>query len=86
MNFTKTGGEKMAETKDIIIAIVGYILGFISPIIGIIAGIIIYFTQKENPFLKKQGLYIIVFAIIVWIISIILITQGLYPSFSLFSK
>ena len=70
----------MAETKEIIIALVGYILGFLSPIVGIIAGIIIFFTQRENPFLKKQAKFIIVFALIIWAITIICITQGLYPS------
>ncbi len=67
----------MAETKELIIAIVGYIIAFLSPILGIIAGVIIYFTQKENPFLNKHGKYIIIFAILVWIIGLILMFTGI---------
>ena len=67
----------MAETKELIIAIVGYIIEFLSPILGIIAGVIIYFTQKENPFLNKHGKYIIIFAILVWIIGLILMFTGI---------
>ncbi len=70
----------MAETKELIIAIVGYIIAFVSPILGVIAGVIIYFTQKENPFLNKHGKYIIIFAIIIWIISIILMFTNTMPS------
>ena len=67
----------MAETKELIIAIVGFIIAFLSPILGIIAGVIIYFTQKENPFLNKHGKYIIIFAILVWIIGLILMFTGI---------
>ena len=67
----------MAETKELIIAIVGYIIAFLSPILGIIAGVIIYFTQKENPFLNKHVKYIIIFAILVWIIGLILMFTGI---------
>ncbi|PWB87299.1 DUF4870 domain-containing protein [Methanobrevibacter thaueri] len=70
----------MAETKEWIIAIVGYILALISPLLGVIAGAIIYFTQKENPFLSKHGKYIIIVAVAVWIIGIILVLGGIVPS------
>ena len=70
----------MAETKEWIIAIVGYILALISPLLGVIAGAIIYFTQKENPFLSKHGKYIIIVAVAVWIIGIILVFGGIVPS------
>ena len=70
----------MAETKELIIAIVGYILALISPILGLIAGAIIYFTQKENPLLSKHGKYIIIVAVAVWIIGIILVFGGIVPS------
>lgn len=66
----------MAETKELIIAIIGYILAIVSPLLGIIAGAIIYFTQKENPFFNKHGKYIIIVAIAVWIIGIILVFGG----------
>lgn len=70
----------MAETKELIIAIIGYILAIVSPLLGIIAGAIIYFTQKENPFFSKHGKYIIIVAIIAWIIGIILVLGGFIPS------
>jgi len=70
----------MAETKELIIAIVGYVIAVISPILGLIAGAVIFFTQKENPFLNKHGKYIMVFAVIIWIISIILVMSGALPS------
>ena len=70
----------MAETKELIIAIVGYVLALISPLLGVIAGAIIYFTQKENPFLSKHGKYIIIVAVTVWIIGIILVFGGIVPS------
>ena len=70
----------MAETKEWIIAIVGYILALVSPILGLIAGAIIYFTQKENPFLSKHGKYIIIVVVAVWIIGIILVFGGIVPS------
>ena len=70
----------MAETKELIIAIVGYVIAVISPLLGLIAGAVIFFTQKENPFLNKHGKYIMVFAVIIWIISIILVMSGALPS------
>ena len=70
----------LAETKELIIAIIGYNLALISPLLGVIAGAIIYFTQKENPFLSKHGKYIIIVAVAVWIIGIILVFGGIVPS------
>ncbi|WP_405306118.1 DUF4870 domain-containing protein [Methanobrevibacter sp.] len=70
----------MAETKELVIVIVGYLVSLVSPLIGAIIGAVLFFTQKENPFYNKHGKYIIIFAIAVWIISIILITAGLLPS------
>lgn len=63
----------MAETKELAIAIVGYILAILSPILGLIAGAIIYFTQKENPFLSKHAKYIVIVAVVVWIIGMIIV-------------
>lgn len=66
----------MAETKELIIAIIGYILAIVSPLLGVIAGAIIYFTQKENPFLSRHGKYIIIVAVIVWVIGIVVVMGG----------
>lgn len=82
MNINPLEVKLMAETKEIIIALVGYVIAFISPIIGLIVGAVIFYTQKDkNPFLKKHGKFIIFFAIAMWIISIILVMLGIFPSF-----
>ncbi|MBO6124119.1 MAG: hypothetical protein J6P09_09805 [Methanobrevibacter sp.] len=47
-----------------------------SPLLGVIAGAIIYFTQKENPFLSRHGKYIIIVAVIVWVIGIVVVMGG----------
>jgi len=38
----------MAETKELIIAIVGYVIAFVSPILGLIAGAVIFFTKGKS--------------------------------------
>ena len=78
--YNLNGGDNMAETKEMIIVIVGYILAIISPILGIIIGALLYFTQKENPFYLKHGKYIAIVAVAVWVIGIILVMAGLAPS------
>ena len=70
----------MAETKEILVALVGYIIALISPLLGIIAGALIYFTQKENPFFNKHGKFIIIVAIAAWILGIILVFGGVFPA------
>lgn len=71
----------MAETKGLIIIIISYILAIVSPILGLIAGIIIYFTQKENPFLRKHGKFVMIVAILMWVITAALIFAGILPAF-----
>ena len=63
----------MAETMDKIIVIVGYLLAIFIPILGLIAGIVLYFVKKEDPFYQKHAKYIIIVAIVVWVLSAILI-------------
>ena len=65
----------MAETIDKIIVIVGYLLAIFIPILGLIAGVILYFVKKEDPFYQKHAKYIIIVAIVVWILSYILLTM-----------
>ena len=67
----------MAEAKELVIVIVGYLISLVSPIIGASIGAVLFFTQKENPFYAKHGKFIIIFAIIVWIVNIIIVTTGL---------
>lgn len=59
------------ETKDTIIAVIGYILAILIPIIGIIYGLVVYFLLGDNPDLKKHGKYIIIVGIVIFIIGII---------------
>ena len=61
----------MVETTDKIIVIVGYLLAVFIPILGIIAGAILYFVKKEDPFYQKHAKYIIIVAIVVWALSAI---------------
>ena len=61
----------MVETMDKIIVIVGYLLAIFVPILGLIAGVILYFVKKEDPFYQKHAKYIIIVSIVVWVLSII---------------
>ena len=61
----------MAETIDKIIVIVGYLLAIFIPLLGLIAGIILYFVKKEDPFYQKHAKYIIIVSIVVWALSAI---------------
>ena len=65
----------MVETTDKIIVIVGYLLAILIPILGLIAGVILYFVKKEDPFYQKHAKYIIIVAIAVWILSYIFLTM-----------
>ena len=57
----------MAETIDKIIVIVGYLLAILIPILGLIAGIVLYFVKKEDPFYQKHAKYIMILAVVVWV-------------------
>ena len=59
------------ETKDTIIAVIGYILAVLIPIIGIIYGLVVYFLLGDNPDLKTHGKYIIIVGIVIFVIGFI---------------
>lgn len=63
----------MVETTDKIIVIVGYLLAILIPILGLIAGVILYFVKKEDPFYQKHAKYIIIVAVVVWALSAIVL-------------
>ena len=65
----------MVETTDKIIVIVGYLLAIFITLLGLIAGVILYFVKKEDPFYQKHAKYIIIVAIAVWILSYIFLTM-----------
>ena len=45
----------MAETIDKVIVIVGYLLAIFIPLLGLIAGVVLYFVKKEDPFYQKHA-------------------------------
>ena len=57
----------------IIIPIIGYVIAFLSPILGLIYGAILFFYKKDVPLYRKHGRYIIYFAIVMFIGGIRLI-------------
>ena len=63
----------MVETIDKVIVIVGYLLAILIPILGLIAGVVLYFVKKEDPFYQKHAKYIIIVAIVVWALSAIFV-------------
>ena len=63
----------MVETTDKIIVIVGYLLAILIPILGLIAGVILYFVKKADPFYQKHAKYIIIVAVVVWALSAIVL-------------
>ncbi len=67
----------MAETIDKVIAIVGYLLAILIPILGLIAGVILYFVKREDPFYQKHAKYIIIVAIVVWAVSALILGMSM---------
>ena len=64
--------KKMADDKNIIIIILGYILAiFQSCPLGLIYGIVLYFVKNDDPYYKKHALYMIIISIILTIIAIV---------------
>ncbi|WP_405298123.1 DUF4870 domain-containing protein [Methanobrevibacter sp.] len=55
-----------------IIAIIGYILAILFPLIGVIYGLILYFVKGDDEYIKKHAKYIIIVGVIMMIISIVL--------------
>ncbi len=62
----------MQRDGNIIIPIIGYIIALISPIIGLIYGAILVFFKKDSELYQKHGRFIIYFAIVVFIVSLII--------------
>ena len=67
----------MAETMDKIIVIIGYIIAILIPILGLIAGVLLYFVKKEDPFYQKHAKYIIIVAIVVWVLNFFVLSMFL---------
>lgn len=57
---------------DTILAVIGYILAIILPLIGVIYGLILYFAKGDDEYIKKHAKYIIIVGVVMIIISLIL--------------
>jgi hypothetical protein len=62
----------MENEGTIIIPIIGYIIAAISPIIGLAYGAVLVFFKKDTQLYQKHGRFIIYFAIVLFIIDLIL--------------
>jgi hypothetical protein len=62
----------MEEKGTMAIPIIGYIIAFLIPIVGLIYGAILVFAKKDTPLYQKHGRFIIYLAIIVFIASFII--------------
>ncbi|MBE6501775.1 MAG: hypothetical protein E7Z79_04975 [Methanobrevibacter thaueri] len=62
----------MENEGTIAIPIIGYIIAVISPIIGLVYGAVLVFFKKDTPLYQKHGRFIIYFAIVLFIIDLIL--------------
>ncbi|WP_295113036.1 hypothetical protein [uncultured Methanobrevibacter sp.] len=54
---------------NIIIPIIGYVIAIISPLIGLVYGAILFFTQKDIYLYRKHGRLLIYFSIVVFVVS-----------------
>lgn len=59
-----------------IIPIIGYVIAAIIPILGLVYGSILFFYKKDVPLYRKHGRYIIYFAILLFVINLILFATG----------
>lgn len=62
----------MENEGTIVIPIIGYIIAVISPIIGLLYGAVLVFFKKDTELYQKHGRFIIYFAILLFIIDLIL--------------
>lgn len=62
----------MENDGSIAIPIIGYVIAFISPIIGLVYGAILVFFKKDSQLYQKHGRFIIYFSIVVFVISTII--------------
>jgi hypothetical protein len=56
----------------IIIPIIGYIITLLSPLLGLIYGSVLFYFKKDIPLYRKHGRFIIYFAIVVFVIGLII--------------
>ncbi len=61
----------MENECNMVIVVIGYIIAFLAPIIGLVYGAILFYSKRDVPLYNKHSRFIIIFAIIIWIISVI---------------
>lgn len=59
----------MEKKGNIIIPAMGYIIAIISPLLGLIYGGILFFTQKDVILYRNHGRLLIYFSIFVFVVS-----------------
>lgn len=57
-----------------ILAIIGYILAILLPLVGVIYGLVLYFVKGDDEYVKKHAKYIIIVGVVMMVISIILVS------------
>lgn len=62
----------MENEGNIIVPIIGYIISVVSPIIGLLFGAALVFFRKDIPLYQKHGRFIIFFAILLFVIYVII--------------
>ena len=62
----------MENEGTIIVPIIGYIISIISPIMGLLFGAALVFFKKDTPLYQKHGRFIIFFAILLFVIYVII--------------
>lgn len=67
----------MAETKDWIIVIIGYVLAILINGVGLIYGLVLYFLKGEDEFYRKHSIIITAIAAVITIAAIIMVFGGM---------
>lgn len=62
----------MDNEGSMAVAIIGYVIAIISPIIGLVYGAALFFLKKDVALYQKHGKLIIVFSIVVFVVSLII--------------
>lgn len=62
----------MENDGNMIVPIIGYVIGLLIPIIGLVYGATLVFLKKDVELYQKHGRFIIYFSIAIFIISTII--------------
>ncbi|WP_298518269.1 zinc-ribbon domain-containing protein [uncultured Methanobrevibacter sp.] len=75
-DFAPASGQytpQVAEKSHTIAIVIGYIAAILVPIIGLIIGV--YLMTRDEEKAKRHGKYVIIVAIVVWILNFIFIMR-----------